>query len=98
LCIQDTDFCRDIIPLCPYFQELTDNVLLDRHIKGLNSVQPLQKRGLIAEMRIYNLNNQEQEFFVEFVDHRQKHRLFIFHSLIATSYLLNSWRCLIDRI
>jgi hypothetical protein len=28
----------------------------------------------------YNLNNREQEFFVEFVDHRKKHRLFIFHS------------------
>jgi hypothetical protein len=57
LCIQDTDFCRDTIPLCPYFQGSTDNVLLDRRIKGLKSVKPLQKRGLIGEIRIYNLNN-----------------------------------------
>ena len=48
----------------------------------MNSVKPLQKRGLIGGIRTYNLNNQEQEFFVEFVDHRKKHRLFIFHSLV----------------
>ena len=46
-------------------------------------LSPYKKRGLIGEIRIYNLNNQEQEFFVEFVDHRKKHRLFIFHSLEA---------------
>jgi hypothetical protein len=45
--------------------------LLDRRIKGLNSVETLQKRGLIGEIRTYNLNNQEQEFFVEFVDYRK---------------------------
>jgi hypothetical protein len=48
----------------------------------MNSVKSLQKRGLIGGIRTYNLNNQEQEFFVEFVDHRKKHRLFIFHSLV----------------
>ncbi|MFM7438270.1 MAG: hypothetical protein ACKO2V_06635, partial [Snowella sp.] len=46
----------------------------------MNSVKPLQKRGLIGGIRTYNLNNQEQEFFVEFFHHKQKHRLFIFHS------------------
>jgi hypothetical protein len=53
----------------------------------MNSVKPLRKRGLIGEIRIYNLNNQEQEFFVEFVDHRKKHRLFIFHSLTQEDIL-----------
>jgi hypothetical protein len=64
------------------------DVLLDRRIKGLNSVKPLQTRGLIGGIRTYNLNNQEQEFFVEFVDHRKKHRLFIFHSLTPLSFNL----------
>ena len=58
----------------------TDNVLLDRRIKGLKSIKPLQKRGLIGGIRTYNLNNQEQEFFLEFIHDRKKHRLFIFYS------------------
>jgi hypothetical protein len=43
-------------------------------------LSPYKKRGLIGGIRTHNPNNQEKEFFVEFVDHRKKHRLFIFHS------------------
>jgi hypothetical protein len=62
--------------------------LLDRRIKGLNSVKPLQKRGLIGGIRTYNLNNQEQEFFVEFVDHRKKNQV-IYFSFLSLFYGLN---------
>jgi hypothetical protein len=34
-------------------------------------VKPLQKKGLIAGIRTHNLNNQGQEFFVEFVYQRK---------------------------
>ena len=54
-----------------------------RRIKGLNSVKPLQKKGLIGGIRTYNLNNQEQEFFVEFITEKSTGYLFFIPKFVS---------------